>query len=183
MVYKYSELVNKIGSRRKADSLIEKGSYLKVSRGVYRDKNDLFGTCEELFAKYKNITLTLLSAIDYYDLSDYIPDKFYVSSISNGTPIKDKRVSQIYMNKEFFYLGRDKINTENGYIYIYNIERLLIEVIRFKKRLPYECYKEVCNSYRDLVKKEKIDLTKVVKYAKQITHGNGILNTILEVIL
>ena len=183
MVYKYSDLLKKYASRRKVDSLINCGTYIKVSRGIYRDKDDASYSYEDLFLRYSNITLTLQSAIDYYDLSDYVPDKIYIASFSKGTIIKEEGVSQIFLNTKTYFLGREQIITENGYFFIYNLERLLVEIIRFKKRLPYDCYKEVCNSYRELVKNNKIDLSKVVKYAKQITYGDGILNTIMEVIL
>lgn len=184
MIYKYSDLLKKHKSRREVDGLIKKGQYIKISRGIYKNKNDLLDDYVHLCTRYKNITITLQSAAYYYQLTDFVPDKSYVVSLSKGTIIKDQKVSQSFMKDEIFYIGREKVNTDQGYIYIYDKERLLIEIIRLKSKLPYDFYKEVCNSFRDLVKQEKIDLSKIVKYAHQLsTRGDGILKTILEVIL
>lgn len=184
MIFKYSDLLKKHKSRRQVDKLIKEGFYKKFSKGIYCFNDDNVGENELLCYKYKNVTITLLSALYFYNLTDSVPDKSYVVSLINGTIIKEQYVSQYFMKEKYFYIGREKVETKFGYIYIYDKERLLIEIFRLKNKLPYETYKEVCNVYRELVKQEKIDLSKVVKYAHQLsTRGDGILNTILEVIL
>ena len=183
VIYSYSELIEKHKSRRTIDRLIRNGVYKKIVKGIYTNNNDYSSSFEVLCKTYDNITITLQSAAAYYDLTDLIPDKYYVASLAKGTIIKRDDVNQSFMRDIYFYVGREKISTDSGFIYVYNKERLLIEIIRLKKKLPYDFYKEVCNSYRDLVKNNKIDLAKIAEYAKTFNRKDGILSTILEVIL
>lgn len=183
MMYKYSELLKKYGSRRKADYQITSGKYVKITKGLYKSRDDLTNPYELLCAKYSNITITLQSAAVYYGLTEYIPKKYSIVSIRNQSPIKDKNVSQTYMKKEMFYIGRERIETESGFFYIYDKERLLIEIIRHKSKLPFEFYKDVINNYRQLVVKRELNLLNLVEYLSQITYGDGFLSRIEEVIL
>ena len=185
MFYKYSDLLNIYGSRRKTDKQIAAGKYHKVSKGIYTDDADFFKLYpfEYLSIIYTNITITLQSAIEYYGLSDYIPDKYYIATIDNSSPIKNESIFQTYMKKDFFYIGREKVETESGFFYIYNKERLLVEIIRHKNKLPKDYYKEVINNYRELALKRELNLLNLVKYLSQITYGDGFLQQIEEVIL
>lgn len=182
MIYKYSELLKKYGTRRKTDHQISIGKYVKVAKGLYNDKDDLTDPFELLCAKYKDVTITLQSAANYYDLTDYVPDKYHIVSLRNKSPIKDDMVSQTYMKKEMFYIGRVKVETETGFFYIYDKERLLIEIIRHKSKLPYDFYKEVINNYRQLAIKQELDIINLLKYLSQITYGNELLSRIQETV-
>ena len=183
MLYKYDELIKKYGSRRKADAKIVNGDYIRICKGIYKDKNDLVNPYELLCAKYSNITVTLNSAAYFYGLTDYIPEKYHIVTLNNQSPIKDKSVSQTYMNKAIFFIGRIKVETKTGFFYIYDKERLLIEIFRNKSKIPYDFYKELVKNYRQLVAKRELNLLNLVKYLSQITNGDGILSQIEEVIL
>ena len=69
---------------------------------------------------------------------------------------------------------------EDTEVNIYDKERMLIELIRYKTKLPYELYKEVINSYRKI--KEQIDFIKVYKYAKSFNNSYIIRTIETEVI-
>ena len=46
---------------------------------------------------------------------------------------------------------------------VYDRERMLIELIRFKNKLPYDYYKEILNNYRSLL--YELDIERVQEYA------------------
>lgn len=181
MIYKYKELVEKYG-KRKTDVLLNTDKYIKISKGLYKD-SDSFDDYEEICMRYTNTTLTLQSALYIHHITDYVPDKYYVASLNKGTVIKDDRIIQYYLSNKFYYIGRDKICTSNGYYYVYNIERLLIEVFRFKNKLPYDYFKEICKSYRELVNEGKLDFNRLVEYANEIAYGRSYLKQIQAIIL
>lgn len=182
MVYTWEEIVKIEGNINKAYKSVEERKYKKVSHGVYVDDSEHISELEQLFVRYPRATLTLQSAFDYYELSDYIPNKYYLVTPYNAHTIKNSKVSQSYMNEEMIEIGREKIITKYGYIYIFDKERMLIELFRLKTKLPKEYFLEVVSSYRTLKSTEAISLRKTSDYCMKITNGKRILKEIQEMI-
>lgn len=182
MIYTWDEIVKIEGNRFLAESNITKGKYKKVSHGIYTDSGVHISELEQLFVQYPRATLTLQSAFEYYSLSDYIPDKYYIVTPYNAHRITNSKVVQSYMNEEVMKIGREKIQTEHGYIYIFDKERMLIELVRLSHRLPYDYYHEVIASYRILKSMNVISMYKISEYCKHIPYGMRVLKTIQEVI-
>lgn len=183
MIYKYNQLVQKYGSRRKADSYIQSKKYIKISRGIYTDKNTLLSEKEEIFSKYEFATLTMQSAFEYYDLSDYIPEFYHLVTPISSARIKNEKVKQLYMKKSMLEVGRTKVNTKYGYFYIFDIERMLIELFRLKSQLDKSYFLEIVKSYRKKAENNEIDFKKIDDYCSKITYGKSIKKHIQEVIL
>lgn len=59
---------------------------------------------------------------------------------------------------------------------MYDKERLLIELIRRKKQLPLDYYKEIINNYRTQI--YKMNMQKVEEYASKFNNEDHILETI-----
>lgn len=183
MLYTCRELINKLGSFSKVTLAVKRGEYFKLSHGVYCDESPNIHEVESLFLKYPNAILTLESAFAYYDLSDYIPEKYVLATPHNAHIIKDKKVEQIFMTNDILGIGKIKVSNQFGTINIYDKERLLIEVIRFRNRISYSLFKEVINSYRELVKNEELDLTKLLDYLRKIKRGKTIQKHIQEIVM
>ncbi len=67
-------------------------------------------------------------------------------------------------------MGQVKISYHNTEICIYNVERMLIELVRFRGKLPFDYYKEIIGSYRNCV--ETMDIAKVEEYAAKFKHSD-----------
>lgn len=182
MVYTWNELVQKEGNRFFAKKAVLKGKYKKISHGIYVDEGEYISELEQLFVQYPRATLTMQSAFDYYEMSDYVPDKYYLATPYNSHTIRNKKVFQSYMSDNIIDIGREKVKTEYGYIYIYDKERMLIELFRLKNKLPRAYFLEVVKSYRSLKEAGVLSSYKLSDYAKHFKNGLGILKTIQEVI-
>lgn len=182
MVYTWKEIVKIEGNINKAYKSIENRKYKKVSYGVYVDDSGLISELEQIFVRYPKATLTLQSAFDYYELSDYVPDKYYLVTPYNSHTIKNDKVLQSYMDEELIEVGRQKISTHYGYIYIFDKERMLIELFRLKAKLPKEYFLEVVSSYRLLKSKDAISFKKISDYCMKMTRGQRLLKDIQEMI-
>ena len=182
MIRTWNEIVEIEGSINNAHKSIKEGKYQKVSHGVYVDDNVLISELEQLFVRYPRATLTLQSAFEYYDLSDYIPDKYYIVTPYNAHTIKDEKVSQSYMSEEMIEIGRVKVQTKYGYIYIFDLERMLIELFRLKNKLSREYFLEVVASYRKLKMDNQLSLYKVSSYCMKMKNGDRLLREIQEMI-
>ena len=66
-------------------------------------------------------------------------------------------------------LNKAKMKIEDTDVNIYDKERMLIELIRYKSKLPYELYKEVLNNYRKI--KDKLNFIKLYKYAQSFNNS------------
>lgn len=182
MTYTWNDLVKLEKSRRHAESAIKKGKYKKVAHGVYVDNGQYISELEQLFLRYPHAILTLQSAFAYYDLSDYIPDKYNVATPNNSHMILSEKVSQSYMDNKIINIGKNKIETKYGYINIYDKERMLIELFRLKAKLPHDYFMEVVSSYRKLKTNDEILFWKVSDYCQKISRGQSIMKKIQEMI-
>lgn len=111
-------------------------------------------------------------------MTDTILDYFYLASLRTYIRIKDKDVKQSYQEKEIFALGTSSLKTPTGQIRIYDKERLLIELIRFQKRLPYDYYKEIIRNYRNNA--STLDANKIARYTRHFKNRDTILKQIMR---
>lgn len=182
MIYTFNEIVTREGDKNKAYTSISNKKYKKISHGVYVDNDEFISELEQLFIRYPRATLTLQSAFDYYDLSDYVPDKYYIVTPYNSHTISNDKVSQLYMDEEIMKIGRERIDTQYGYIYIFDKERMLIELFRLKTKLPKQYFLEVVSSYRILKSMQAISMRKISEYCERIPRGKKLLKEIQEMI-
>ena len=182
MVYTWNDLVFKEGGTNQATASVVKRKYVKVAHGIYVDDGVFISELEQLFVRYPRATLTMQSAFEYYDLSDYVPDKYFVTTPYNAHTINNDKVVQSYMEESMMSVGREKIKTKYGFIYIFDKERMLIELFRLKRKLPPSYFLEVVSSYRVLKSMNAISFRKISEYSKKIKNGNKILKDIQEMI-
>ena len=182
MVYSWNDIVQIEGNKKHALTSVKKGKYRKVSFGVYTDDDEYLSELEQLFVRHSKATLTLQSAFEYYGLSDYITDKYYLVTPKNSRIILKEKVSQSFMDNKMIDVGRVKIKTQHGYIYIFDLERMLIELFRLKSKLSHDYFLEVVSSYRRMKSESLISFRKVNEYCKKITYGERILKDIQEMI-
>ena len=173
MLYTYEELFQILGSYYKVKKEVEKGNYQKISHGLYTDKSIYSSELESIFLRYPNSILTLESAFAYYEICDYVPDKYVIATSQNAHKIENPKIEQIYITNKILNIGKESIRTKYGFINIYDRERMLIELIRLKAKLSYSLFKEVINSYRKLFNEGKIDNNKSIKYCSLFKNGES----------
>ena len=116
------------------------------------------------------------SAFFYHSLTDVIPDHYYLATKRSDTRIKDRRVHQSFMKDEIFDAGKSEATYNNSIIRIYDKERMLIELMRSRARIPLDYYKEVIQSYRKL--SFELDFGLVEDYAAMFRNGAGLMEMI-----
>lgn len=180
MVLTYKQCIEKYGSDYMLKKEIAKGNIFKIEKGIYSNKEK----CSELDsigAKYPNAVFTGESAFYYHGLTDVIPDYYHLATIRTDSRIKDERIKQTFIKKEIFDMGKIMMPYHNTEICIYNLERMLIELIRFRGKMPFDYYKEIISSYRNRV--YAMDFTKLEEYADKFKYSDKIMEIIeLEVL-
>ena len=180
MVMNYKECIEKFGSDYKLKQEIAKGNIYVKEKGVYSTAGNI-SDVEVIMRKYPRAVFTDRSAFYYHSLTDVIPDYFYLATKREDTRIRDIRVKQSFMKENIFDAGIEMMNRNNMIIRVYNKERMLIELMRFKTKIPFDYYKEIVLSYRRIV--DEMDFGLVEDYAYLFKNGANIMNQIQMEIL
>ena len=147
MLYSFTECKKTFGSPYQVERAVRDGRLFRMGAGVYSDtgeENEL----QVVQWRHPHAVMTLDSAYFYYDLTDEIPDAYYMATDRKARPMNDPLVRQFYMPAGTFELGITRIDYCGNAIRTYDLERLLIETARMKGRLDPALYKEVILSFR-----------------------------------
>lgn len=179
MVYSSKDLLEKYKTRYNITKALKDKKIIKIERGIYSDKS-VINPLVIISKKYSSAIITMDSAFYYYKLTDVKPTKVYVATNRNSNTINNKKVIQIRVSKEILNQGEDFIIIDDEIIKIYNKERLLVELIRKIKKLPYDYYKEIILNYRKIV--DELDINKIEEYLALYKSESNIRNTLYEFI-
>ncbi len=84
------------------------------------------------------------------------------------------RVMEAPTSKEdIFDVGQIKMSYHNTEICTYNLERMLIELVRFRGKLSFDYYKEINRAYRNSI--GNMDIAKVEEYANEFKHSDKMM--------
>ena len=150
MILLYSECLKQFGNKYNINKLVANKQLFKLEKGVYSDR-EYVPEYQIIATKYHKAVFTLQSAFYYQRLTDVIPEKYYLATSRGASKISDARVVQIFENSEWLMYGAEMISYGNSEILMYNKERLLVELLRNKNKLPYDYYKEILTRYRKVV--------------------------------
>lgn len=161
MIYSYKECIKKYGNNYALMNALKNNTIYKIKPGIYSTNKDIKSL--DLFIKeHKNVIFTMESAFYYLGISDDIPDKYVIATDKDSTKYKNKDIVQYFMNNGLTNIGICTIKHSGIDIKIYNKERMLIELVRYKNKLPYDFYKEIVNYYRNNI--DEIDVSLVLDY-------------------
>ena len=175
MIYTYTELKDKNIDDYTIRKMIKNKELYKIDCGLYSDTK-YYNHLEYIVKKYPNAIFTFDSAFFYLDFTDYIPDKYFLATSNNSKKIKNENVEQIFMSNKFFEVGKIQIKYNNIPINIYDKERMLIELVRNKNKIPFDYYKEVILNYRDI--SNEINIDKLSNYLDYFKNSKNIFETI-----
>ena len=179
MLFSYDDCLKQYGNNYQIEKAIKQKILYKLAPGVYSDKERV-SELELITFKYPTAIFTLNSAFYYYGLTDVIPEKYYLATSKDAYKISNKEVKQLFHRDDKFKIGATTINYQNSAINIYDQERMLIELVRNKTKLPFDYYKEIIENYRK--RTDILDIEKLQEYISQFPKQNHIFNTIqLEV--
>ncbi|MDO4197805.1 MAG: hypothetical protein Q4D13_02295 [Erysipelotrichaceae bacterium] len=165
------EAINIYGSDYQLKKQLQNKSLYQIDKGIYSQKENVPDLAVISF-RYPKSVITMNSAFYFYGLTDVIPDDYDVATDRNAPKISDGKIHQHFIPEDFLNDGAEEIDL-NGYpIRIYSMERMLIELLRFKSKLPYDYYKEVLHSFRK--KLPSMNIQKIQDYAMNAPNSNKV---------
>ena len=164
MLFSFQDCLEKYGTAYRVSRAVADGGLHKMEAGVYSDT----GAEDELDIiqfKYPKAILTLESAYFYYDMTDSIPDCYHMATGMHAAKIIDDRVRQYFIAEEILNVGVVEIEHAGSRIRTYDLERLMIETVRMKRKLPSDIYKEIVIAFRS--KMDSLYPAKIGEYLSQ----------------
>jgi len=180
MLMTYQECIEKYSNDYQIKKEIKNGNLFMKETGIYstvRNAPEL----SVIMHKYPKTIFTWKSAFYYHSLTDVIPDYYYLATRRTDTRIRDSRIRQSFIKDDLFEAGIIEIQFNNSSIRIYNKERMLIELMRFRLKIPMDYYKEIIKNYRQL--SNELDFGAAEDYAAMFKNGSNLMKMIqLEVL-
>ena len=177
MILLYKELVEQHKSDYEIKKLIEDGKIFKIEKGLYSDSQNI-NYLEVLNKKYPNAIFTMDSAFYYHNLTDVIPEKECLALRRNSKKINDERIKVTYYQDKFFEIGRSTLQVNGVNIQIYDKERMLIELIRNRKTIGFDYYKEIIGNYREI--KDTLNTKKIAEYISKFAIEDYLYDVIMK---
>lgn len=162
MIYTYSDCFGKWQNDYQIKKRIASGDLFQIEKGFYADTPDV-STLALIAAKYPKAIFTMDSAFYFHGLSDVIPDEYHIATDKHSIYLRDKRIRQYYVQSDILDKGVIKMTRRDATIRLYDRERMLIELLRYKNKLPFDYYKEILGNYRNLI--YELDIERIQEYA------------------
>lgn len=171
---------------RDIKKLVESKRIEKIKQGLYRlsdikhpDKLNM--SFIDISKAINNGIICLISALEYYDLTTQNPGENYVAVPHN------KRVPKIiyppvnifYFRKRFYDPGIIEISTQYGDVKMYNQEKTICDMFRYRKKLGEDIAIEALKIY---LNRKGADLLKLKKYA-EICQVKALIESYVKVLV
>ncbi len=143
---------------------MSKGELYQLEKGVYSDEPSA-STLAIIASKYPKAIITMDTAFYYHGLTDDIPDEYCIATSESSRTLRDKRIRQYYVNDDILNDGVIMMKRNDAEFRIYDKERMLIELLRFKNKLPFDYYKEILGNYRRHI--HELDIERIEEYASK----------------
>lgn len=162
MILTYTECIDRYGSDYQLKKAVAEEQIYRIESGLYSTKR-YAEELEIIVKKYPNAILTGEYAFYCHDLTDVIPEKYYIATKAKAAKLLDSRIVQIYVRDDLLMLGVTKKDINGVTVKIYDKERMLIELLRNKKSMPHDLYKEIIGNYRKII--EELQIWRIQEYA------------------
>lgn len=149
MIYLYRDLTNKGYSDYQIKKLVANRQLYMVEKGVYSVK-EMYDPLEIIVKKHPNAIVTLETACYCYKIISELKLPYKIATKQKDRKIIDQRVKQIFMTDNLYPIGKSTITYQNYTLHIYDLERLLIEIVRNKTNLEYETYHQIISNYQKI---------------------------------
>ena len=177
MLLTYKEANAQSGGRYGLRQALASGKLKHLARNLYATEasDSTLGSLSKL---YPDAIITGPTALFLHGIIDLPPERIDVATKRGGTKISSPTISQSYIPQEWLQVGASTIFHDGAELKVFDLERMLLELMRSRNKIPYDIYREAVNSYRKLA--DRLDIYKLEEYASQIPRGQSYFNRLLE---
>ena len=181
MVFSYRELVRNGETQYSIRKKVEAGVLFLVGRGLYSDQKDPILDEGYVSVKYPKAVLTGYSAFYLHNLTDGVPEFYYLATPYNAPVIQDPAIKQTFQDPATLEVGAIWMDIGSGRAKVHDQERMLIELLRLRTKWPKDLYFEVLGAYRR--RKNELDYGKLERYLGCFKNGRNLFARIREALV
>ena len=141
---------------------IKPGFYRLSDYGYFKDVNvSLITVCRA----EPQAVICLISALDYYEMTDFNPSEIYyaIPHSQKKKSISYPPIKTFFFRERFYNPGIDIINTKYGELKIYNREKTICDMFRYRNKLGEDLAMQALKNY---LKQKKKSIATLIKYAE-----------------
>jgi predicted transcriptional regulator of viral defense system len=134
--------------------LVQEGKIEKVKSGLYKlPKIDVSTNINASLVEVSHAVprgiIALASALAHYELTTFVPSEIYVAiPLSEKPPkIKYPPLRIFYYPTRFYSVGIDEIKTSAGTVRMYNKEKTICDMFRYRKKIGEDLALEALKNY------------------------------------
>jgi predicted transcriptional regulator of viral defense system len=180
MLLTFTEAKERCGSQYRLERAVASGQMHRLDSGLYSARPHV-GHFEAIAKRYPYAIITSDTAFYIHGMTDVIPDKTYLATRRNATRIGDPAIVQVFMTDALFEPGKMSLEYDGATVSIYSRERMLVELLRKSKSMPFDYYKELVASYRKIA--EELDFGMVEEFAMLYKRNGHILDALQKEVL
>ena len=151
--------------------LLQENIIEKVKPGLYRlsnlpqEDNISISFIDVCRAIPKGV-ICLLSALEFHDLTTFNPSEIYIAIPNSikGVKIEYPPVRVYYFRDRFYDCGIETVVTSIGEVRIYNQEKTICDMFRYRHKLGEDVALEGLKNY---LKRNHADIQKLTEYAER----------------
>ena len=170
-----AECLKEYGSDYYINKLVKERKLFRIDKGIFSER-EYVPELALLSYKYPKAVITMETAFYLYGLTDEVPGACTMATKRESAPIADSRVKQIFMPERLLGLGTTTMEYKGYEIKIFDRERMLIELVRYKSKLPFNYYKEILGNYRRIL--PQLNSEKIRDYAETVPKSDKVIRTI-----
>ena len=170
-----AECLKEYGSDYFINQMVAEGKLFRVDKGIFSEKEHV-PELALLSFKYPKAIITMETAFYLYGFTDEVPDLCTMATKREAAPITDSRIKQVFMPGELLGLGATTMDYKGYDIQIFDRERMLIELVRYKTKIPFNYYKEILGNYRRIL--PQLNAEKIRNYAESVPKSDKVIRTL-----
>lgn len=141
-------------SRSAFYSMRDKGTIVQISRGLYRlaelqEHRDPDLCIVSL--RYPQAVICLISALAYHEMTTQIPHEIYIALVrgSRAPGITNPPVRHFFFSGQAYEAGIEEHDLDGVKIRVYDREKTLADVFRFRNKLGLDVFLEALKLYKE----------------------------------
>lgn len=157
--------------------LLESGQVIKLKRGLYRWTEVPVSEMVEVAHIVKKGVYCLFSAAAHHDLTTFVSSEYHLAvpkkykvTLPEYPPIR-----LYYWEEAAYQVGITEVEVEGEMVEMYDIEKTVCDMVRYKKKVGMDTLKEVLNAY---LKRRNRNLEKLGKYASALKMKEEVNNLV-----
>jgi len=151
-------------------NLVENGIIEKIKPGLYRlvdmpESSSISDSYIDVIQALPKGVICLLSALDYHGLTTFNPSEIHIAvpQSEKFPQIAYPPIRKYYFPERFYSPGIDQVKSGNHVIRIYNREKTIADMFRYRKKLGEDLALEALKTY---LKRRDANINRLREYAE-----------------